>query len=174
MDEKIVVVRAQQHCQNGVASRTRQLRSTFLCPNHRKSTPTRWKKRGRCNFKICSSHYSSSHNSSFLSIFSIVSFIVVINIFCLSTSVNSGLVLNSFIRHYEPAYFSKENLAHQRLNLHTDARAQLHNSPRKKRETSSQFYEKHHTSSKGNLNSFGNERYRKPITFNFTAHNRLV
>jgi disintegrin and metalloproteinase domain-containing protein 10 len=64
-------------------------------------------------------------------------------------------------------------LAHQRLNFHTDARAQLHNSPRKKRETTSQFYEKHHTSSKGNLNSFGNERYRKPITFNFTAHNRL-
>ena len=86
----------------------------------------------------------------------------------------TGLVLNSFIRHYEPAYFSKENLAHQRLDFHTDARAQLHNSPRKKRETTSQFYEKHHTSSKGNLNSFGNERYRKPITFNFTAHNRLV
>ena len=82
MEDEIMVV-----TQN-VVSRTRRQLTTSLCPNHRKSTPTRWKKK-KSNFKSCSSHYSSSHNSSFLSIFAIVSF-VVINIFCLSTSVNSG------------------------------------------------------------------------------------
>ena len=87
----------------------------------------------------------------------------------------SGLVLNSFIRHYEPAYFSKEHLAHQRAT--TNLKAQLHKSPqRRKRETHSQFYEKDHANSKNNQNikSFRNERYHKPIMFNFTAHNRLV
>ena len=87
----------------------------------------------------------------------------------------SGLVLNSFIRHYEPAYFSKEHLAHQRAT--TNLKAQLHkSSQRRKRETHSQFYEKDHANSKNNQNikSFRNERYHKPIMFNFTAHNRLV
>ena len=83
----------------------------------------------------------------------------------------SGLVLNSFIRHYEPAYFSKEHLAHQRA---TNVKAQLHKGPRKKRETHSQFYEKDHASSKDTYKSFSNERYHKPIAFNFTAHNRFV
>ena len=83
----------------------------------------------------------------------------------------SGLVLNSFIRHYEPAYFSKEHLAHQRA---TNVKAQLHKGPRRKRETHSQFYEKDHANSKDIYKSFRNDRYHKPISFNFTAHNRLV
>ena len=83
----------------------------------------------------------------------------------------SGLVLNSFIRHYEPAYFSKEHLALQRA---TNVKAQLHKGQRRKRETHSQFYEKDHASSKDTYKSFSNDRYHKPIAFNFTAHNRLV
>ena len=55
-----------------------------ICPRHRKSTPTRWKHIIRPY-----SFNSSSTCSSFSSIFVIVSFIVI-NIFCLSTSVNSG------------------------------------------------------------------------------------
>ena len=83
-----------------------------------------------------------------------------------------GLVLNSFIRHYEPAYFSKEHLAHQRAT--TNVKAQLHKkSSRRKRETHSQFYEDDdHAKSEDNFRSFSNERYHKPIKFNFTAHNR--
>ena len=81
-----------------------------------------------------------------------------------------GLVLNSFIRHYEPAYFSKEHLAHQRAT--TNVKAQLHKkSSRRKRETHSQFYEKEDDANFEH-NFRTNERYHKPITFNFTAHNR--
>ena len=84
-----------------------------------------------------------------------------------------GLVLNSFIRHYEPAYFSKEHLAHQRATA--NVKAQLHKkSSRRKREThSSQFYEDE-DGANFEQNFQTNERYHKPITFNFTAHNRCV
>ena len=82
----------------------------------------------------------------------------------------SGLVLNTFIRHYEPAYFSQEDLAYQRA---TDTKTQSRKGPRRKRETNSQFYEKDHANSKDSFGgSLQNERYYKPITFNFTAHNR--
>ena len=52
-----------------------------------------------------------------------------------------------------------------------NTKAQLHKGSRRKRETTSQFYEEDDASSEGTL-SFQNQRYSKPITFNFTAHNR--
>ena len=52
-----------------------------------------------------------------------------------------------------------------------NTKAQLPKGSRRKRETTSQFYEKDDANSEGTL-SFQNQRYSKPITFNFTAHNR--
>ena len=51
-------------------------------------------------------------------------------------------------------------------------KAQLHKkSSRRKRETHSQFYEEEDDANFEH-NFRKNERYHKPITFNFTAHNR--
>ena len=53
-------------------------------------------------------------------------------------------------------------------------KAQLHKkSSRRKRETHSQFYEEEDDANFEH-NFRESERYHKPITFNFTAHNRQV